>query len=162
MNNNKKERKLSTIAALMLFAVFAVGVLMVLLGGAKLYRTLVQRDVTAYDSRTCSQYLLSKLRQAPAPGAVEICQFGDAEALGIKQVIDGDTYVTRIYCHDGWLMELFSLSEGEFSPEDGEKVLPASGLEVTQQGDLLIIAVVDGNGVNIQLRYAVRGWEEMP
>ena len=162
MNNSKKERKLSTVAALILFSVFAVGVLGVLLGGAKLYRALVQRDVTAYDSRTCSQYLLSKLRQAPAPDAVEVSQFGDAEALVITQVVEGDTYITRIYCHNGWLMELFSLSEGEFSPEDGEKVLPASGLNVTQQGDLLIIAVTDGNGENLQLRCTMRGWEEMP
>ncbi|MBO5891629.1 MAG: DUF4860 domain-containing protein [Oscillospiraceae bacterium] len=162
MKSNKKERKLSTIAALLLFAVFATGVFAVLLTGAKVYRTLVQRDETVYDSRTCSQYLLSKLRQAPNPDSVSISDFGQSNALVITQVIEGDAYVTRIYCHNGWLMELFSVAEGAFSPEDGEKILPASDLKVTQQGDLLKIAITDGNGEKLQLQYTLRGWEEVP
>lgn len=162
MKSNKKERNLSTIAALLLFAVFATGVFAVLLTGAKVYRTLVQRDETVYDSRTCSQYLASKLRQTPTPDAISVSEFGESEALIITQVMEEDTYVTRIYCHNGWLMELFSVAQGEFSPEDGEKVLPASGLKVTQQGDLLMISVTDGNGEHLQLRFTLRGWEEMP
>jgi len=162
MKSNKKERNLSTIAALLLFAVFATGVFAVLLTGAKVYRTLVQRDETVYDSRTCSQYLASKLRQIPTPDAISVSEFGESEALIITQVMEEDTYVTRIYCHNGWLMELFSVAQGEFSPEDGEKVLPASGLKVTQQGDLLMISVTDGNGEHLQLRFTLRGWEEMP
>jgi len=162
MKDYKKERNLSTIAALLLFAVFATGVFAVLLTGAKVYRTLVQRDETVYDSRTCSQYLASKLRQIPTPDAISVSEFGESEALIITQVMEEDTYVTRIYCHNGWLMELFSVAQGEFSPEDGEKVLPASGLKVTQQGDLLMISVTDGNGEHLQLRFTLRGWEEMP
>ena len=162
MKNNKKERNISTIAALMLFVVFATGVFAVLLTGAKVYRTLVQRDESTYDSRTCSQYLASKLRQVPNPDAVSISEFGESEALVITQVIEGDAYVTRIYCHNGWLMELFSVAGGEFSPEDGEKVLPASALNVMQQGDLLTIGITDGNGEDLQLQYTLRGWEEMP
>lgn len=162
MKDNKKEHSLSTIAALLLFSVFATGVFAVLLTGAKVYRTLVQRDETAYDSRTCSQYLATKLRQVPSPDAVSIAEFGGAEALVITQVIDGDAYITRIYCYDGWLMELFSVAGGEFSPEDGERILPASDMSVIQQQDLLIISVTDGSGENLQLRYAQRGWEELP
>lgn len=162
MKDNKKERSLSTIAALLLFAIFATGVFVVLLTGAKVYRTLAQRDASAYDSRTSSQYLASKLRQAPSPDAVSVSEFGGAEALVITQVIDGDAYTTRIYCYDGWLMELFSVADGEFSPGDGEKVLPASNLSVTQQQDFWIISLTDGNGQDLQLRYAQRGWEELP
>ena len=162
MKDNKKEHSLSTIAALLLFVIFATGVFAVLLTGAKVYRGLTQRDASAYDSRTCSQYLASKLRQAPSPDAVSVSEFGGAEALVITQVIDGDAYTTQIYCYNGWLMELFCVAGGEFSPEDGEKVLPASGLKVTQQGDLLMISVTDGNGEHLQLRFTLRGWEEMP
>ncbi len=161
MENNKIERKLSTVAALLLFAVFATGVFAVLLTGAKIYRNLVRVDASAYDSRTCSQYLASKIRQAPSPDAVCVEVFWGTEALVITQNIDGDAYVTRIYCHDGWLMELFSIADGEFSPEDGDKVLPASNLSVTQQQDLLLISVTDGNGKQMQLRHTLRGWEDV-
>lgn len=162
MNNNKKERNLSTIAALLLFAVFAVGVFSVLLGGVKLYRALVQRDENAYDTRTCSQYLLSKLRQSPTPDAVSVSQFGNADALVITQDIEGDAFVTRIYCHNGWLMELYSIADAEFSPEDGEKVLPASGLSVTQTDDLLCITITDPEGKEQMLQHTLRGWEAVP
>lgn len=162
MNNNKKERNLSTVAALLLFAVFAVGVFSVLLSGVKIYRALVLRDETSYDSRTCSQYLASKLRQSPTPDAVSISKFGDADALVITQVIEGDAFVTRIYCHNGWLMELYSIAEAEFSPEDGEKVLPASILSVTQTDDLLCITVIDAGGNEQTLQHTLRGWEVVP
>ena len=150
----------SAVAAVLLLAVFATGVLAVLLSGANIYRSLVQRDETAYDSRTGSQYLLSKLRQIPEPGAVRVAEFGQTEALMITQVVEGESYVTRIYCHNGWLMELFSAADGEFSPEDGEKILPASKLQVSQQGGLLTVVVTDENGESQQLRYSLRGWEE--
>lgn len=156
MRNYKKERSLSTVAALLLLSVFAACVLSVLLSGGKVYRTLAQRDADAYDSRTCSQYLLSKLRQAPDANGVSILDFGGSEAIQIAQTIEGDRYVTRIYCYDGWLMELFCLADGAFSPEDGEKVLPASDLSVTQQQDLLVIGITDGNGQKLQLRHTLR------
>ena len=45
------------LAALLLFGIFAVCVLMVLLTGANAYRRLTERDQQAYQRRTCAQYL---------------------------------------------------------------------------------------------------------
>ena len=162
MKDYKKERSLSTVAAILLFVVFAAGVFGVLLGGAEVYRSLAQRDAEVYDSRTCHQYLANKLRQAPKPDAVRIVPFGESDGLQIVQSVEGEPYVTWIYCHDGWLMELFCIADGEFSAEDGEKILPASGLSVTQQQDLLRIDITDENGQTLQLNHALRGWEETP
>lgn len=159
MRNYTKERSLSTIAALLMLAVFAVGVLGVLLGGGKVYRALTQRSAAAYDSRTCSQYLLSKLRQLPDANAVAVADFDGLQALQITQYVDGEAYVTRIYCYDGWLMELFSVAGGEFSPGDGERVLPATDLSITQQQDLLTLKITDGNGKCLQLHHSLRGGE---
>jgi len=162
MKDYKNERSVSTVAALLLFAVFAVGVLGVLLGGAQTYHYLTQRDAAAYDSRTCTQYLVTKLRQAPESGSVQIVSFGDGSALLIPETVEGEHYMTRIYCYDGWLMELYSVADGEFSPEDGEKILPASDLTVTRQQDLLVIGITDGNKQALRLKVSLRGWEEMP
>ena len=146
----------------MLMAVFAVGVLGVLLGGAQCYRRLTWRDAAAYESRTCAQYLMSKLRQAPETDGVQIVSFGGGDGLLIPETVEGEDYVTRIYCHDGWLMELYSVADGEFAPEDGEKILPASGLAVTRQRDLLLIGITDGSGQALSLKILLRGWEELP
>ncbi len=162
MKDYKNERSLSTVAALLLLAVFAVGVLAVLLSGAQSYRRLTQQDQIAFDSRTVAQYLASKLRQAPGPEAASISDFGGTAALQIIQQIDGEEYVTHIYCHDGWLMELFSIAQGDFSPEDGEKVLPASDLRITRQQDLLTVELLDGSGEPVCLKLSIRGWEDVP
>ena len=84
------------------------------------------------------------------------------EAIRIAQTVAGDSYVTWIYCWDGWLMELFCVADGEFSPEDGQKVLRAGDFSVTRQDDLLTISMTDGNGQTLQLRHVLRGWEETP
>lgn len=133
---------LSAAAALAVLAVFAVGILGTLLGGAGIYRRLTQRDQAAYDSRTCAQYLATRVRQAP--GAVEVASFGGSDALLIRQQIGGETYLTRVYCFDGWLMELFSAENGDFEPRDGEKILPAQGLTLRLEDGLLRACITSG------------------
>ena len=70
MKQQKTQQSISALAALLMFGVFAVGILSVLLGGADSYRRLTQRDRVSYDERTCAQYMATKLRQAPSPESV--------------------------------------------------------------------------------------------
>ena len=139
MKNYTKERSLSALAALLTFALFALGILSVLLGGANVYRRLTQRDQHSYDSRTCTQYIATKLRQAPSPGAVAVAPFGDGDCLFITEAIGDSAYLTRVYCYDGWLMELFTVADGEFAPEDGEKILPLQSLSLSRNGSLITV-----------------------
>ena len=132
------------LAAFLVLAVFAVGVLGTLLGGAGIYRRLTERDRASYDSRTCLQYIVTRVRQAP--GEVEIAAFGDGDALVIPDVIENKTYLTRVYCWDGWLMELFTEEDGLFSPEDGEKLLPAQGIALELDNGLLKVMLTDAAG----------------
>ena len=126
-----------------MLAVFALSILGVLLGGAGIYRRLTQDSRERYNSRTCMQYFATKLRQAPGEAAVET--FGDCQALTLREHIDGRDYVTRIYCHEGWLMELFTPAGGGYAPEDGEKILPLEELDMElDQGLLQLEALIDG------------------
>ena len=160
MKDDKNARSLSTVAALLLLAVFAVGVLSVLLSGAESYRRLTRQDQADFDSRTCAQYLASKIRQAPSPESIEISDLQGVVVLQIAEKIDGEQYLTRIYCYEGWLMELYSFAQGDFSPEDGEKILPASDLQLTRQKDLLTVEFLDSSAEPVLLRLSVRGWED--
>lgn len=146
MRNYNKERSLTALAALLIFALFAIGILSVLLGGAGVYRRLTLRNEASYDSRTCTQYIATKLRQASSPGAVAVAAFGEGDALVIAEEIEGARFLTRVYCHNGWLMELFTVADGAFAPEDGEKILPLEALSLTQNGQLLEISLTDTRG----------------
>ena len=159
MRRNNAGTFISGLAALVLLGVFAIGILSVLLSGAELYRRLTERDRLAYDSRTCIQYVAMKVRQASTPGAVLLSEFGEGDCLEISQQIDGTEYRTRIYCHEGWLMELFALAEEGFAPEDGEKIQRADRFSLTKEGSLLKVEVEDGNGTAASLWLSLRGGE---
>ncbi len=157
MKSIKTERSLSAVAALLLFAVFAVGILSVLFSGAKSYNKITSRDRKSYEARTTTQYVMTKLRQAEAPQSIRLGTFGDGDALKISQTAENKEYITYIYCHDGWLMELFAIADGEFSEEDGERVLKAESLTADIKNNILKITVIDSLGESVSFRYALKG-----
>ena len=159
MNERSEKRSISGLAALILLGVFAAGILTVLLTGARAYKGLTGRDAVSYDSRTCVQYLANKVRQAPAPDAVVLSDFGEGDCLLIREQIDGSEYWTQVYCHDGWIMELFTVADAGLAPEDGEKILPARNLAVERSGNLLRLDIVDGNGTENTVLLTLRGGE---
>lgn len=159
MKNRREKRSISGLAALVLLGVFAAGILSALLSGASAYQRLTVRDAESYDSRTCVQYLATKIRQAPARESIALSDFGDGDSLCITETIEGDAYQTQIYCYDGWLMELFTVKDAGLAPEDGEKILPAESLTLSATGGLLQAEIVDGNGRRNPVILALRGGE---
>ena len=157
MKDNKpmKKHNMTSIAALMLFVIFAVSVLSVLLTGASAYRRFTQRGQAVYESQTLSQFIEAKVRQAPSRDAVSAGKFGDSDVVTLSEDIDGDIYVTRVYCYDGWLMELFSMEEDEVMPEDGEKLLPAQNMTASMDDGLLKVCITDQQGAEETMLMAV-------
>lgn len=141
---------------LLLFGVFAVCVLIVLLTGARAYRGLTDRDRAAYDRRTCVQYIATKVRQGDLTGGVTVEPFGDTAALCLK---DPEGFITRLYCFDGYLMELYTFADGALEPQDGERIMPLAGLELTLEDGLLTAELQAGEGVTDTLRLSLRSEE---
>lgn len=149
--------KIEGLAALLLLGVFAVCVLAVLLTGAGAYRRLVDRDQAAYARRTCAQYLTTRVRQADALDHVEIRSFGDGDALCL---FEEGGYVSRVYCYDGWLMELYASEEADLAPEDGERLLETGDLRMSLENGLLELTVVSPDGEAETLYLSLRSGEE--
>ena len=146
--------------ALAVLAVFAMGILGTLLGGVGIYRRLTQRDRASFDSRTCVQYMATRVRQAD--GAVETGIFGEGDALLVAQPAQDGDYLTRIYCYDGWMMELFSARSADLAPQDGEKILPARELTLELEDGLLRVRVTDMDGAVHDLYLYLRHGEVLP
>ena len=145
MRERSGKRSISGLAAALLLCVFALMILSVLLSGAGAYQRLTVRGEENYDSRSSAQYVATKLRQAPSAESVELRTFGGSDCLCITEEIDGAEYITRVYCHDGWIRELFTLAEGDFTPGDGEKILEAEALELSLENELIRVAVTNGS-----------------
>lgn len=136
---------ISGLGALLVMAVFAVSILLVLLTGAKAYAGLTQDGGLRHGYRTAHQYLATRLRQGDG---VYTEDFEGVTALVFPEEIDGKTYITRIYCYDGWLRELFTAEKGEFSPADGEKVLEMAQFSaiIEETKITLTFSLPDGSG----------------
>lgn len=152
-----RKHKLDGLITLLLFGVFAACILSVLLTGADVYRRLTARDQAAYARRTCVQYVATKVRQAPSGAALSVEDFGGTDALVMGEDIDGEAYLTRIYCYDGWLRELFTYAGGEFYPEDGEKIIEARQMDLSLEDGLLTVSITDETGAETELVLALRG-----
>ena len=147
------------LAALLLFGVFAVCVVLVLLTGADAYRGLTQRDQSAYSHRTAAQYLTTRVRQADREGKITVGQFGGEDALLLEEEMDGISFVTRVYYYDGAIRELFSFADETFEPRDGEEILPARGLKLEQNGPWLTVSIVSEDGAVQDLTLYLRSGE---
>jgi len=157
MKQNKRET--DALVVLLLFGVFAVCILSVLLTGADAYHRLAQRDQLSYDRRTAGQYLSTRVRQGDQLGNVAVGSFEGVDVLVLSEEIEGETYETLVYCYDGYLRELFAAAEGDFLPEDGEKVLEAQSMLLQKDGQTLTVELTGPVGEVQELTLCLRSRE---
>lgn len=158
MKNQVRNSKITDLMSLVVFGVFALCVLLVLLTGADVYRNLVDRGERAYESRTAAQYVATRVRQADT-GGITVEDFGGQDALVLREQINGKTYLTRVYCYEGFIRELFTAESGNFSPRDGEKILEAEELTFALEQDLLTARIVLSDGRSQELTLYLRSGE---
>lgn len=156
MKRTRIHYHLDGLIALLLFGVFAVCVLAVLLTGASAYQRLTQRDMAAYDSRVCIQYIAARVRQADRDNGVSVEPFGGRYALILTE--EGG-YATYVYWHEGYLMELYTSVDGDLAPEDGEKLMASGGLELSLEDGLLTVDITQGTGEQDTLCLSLRSGE---
>ena len=157
MKKRVSEYHFDGLAALLLFGVFAVCVMIVLLTGADAYRRLVRRDEAVHDRRTCIQYVTTRVRQAESPDKVQVEEYGNGNALVLT---DDAGYITRVYYYDGYIMELYTDADTVLSPEAGEQVIEAKGLELSLEDGMLTMIVIDMQGEHSILRMSLHSGGE--
>ena len=148
-------RRMEGLLTLLLFALFAVLVLGVLLSGAGVCRRLTERDACSFDRRTALQYVATRVRNSD--GAVTVDDLaGPDSTLCIAEDIDGETYLTRLYCWDGTMRELFCREMDVFRPEDGEIITPVMEMRFTKEGGLINVFAVASDGSEAELSLFIR------
>ncbi len=141
MRQQEKRNDISSLAPLLLFMIFTTCIVTVLLIGADGYRTFTNRDQVGFERRTTVQYLTTRIRQSDVVEGIFVGEFAGKEALYLRETVDDSTYDTRIYCHNGYLRELFAQADIDFTPDAGEKILELKDLQFDLTGDLLTITI---------------------
>lgn len=132
--------KMTQILALLTLTAFALCLLLVLLMGASAYEALVDQAEAAYHRRTALQYVTTRVRQAES---VKIGVLEDCEALILAETLEDEVYTTHIYCHEGWLRELYAVPGAKLPPQAGEALLELKHFSLEQEGNLLRVMLED-------------------
>ena len=141
-----KKSNLGFLLVLLVFAVFMVSTLLVLMTGADVLQNITQHDQKSYEQRTAAQYIATRVRQADQAGMISVRTTDDGDRLVLAEEIDGFLFETTVYCHDGYLCEMFSASGYDPGAEFGEKILPAERFSVTDRGEYLELEITFAEG----------------
>ncbi len=149
MKTESKRTDIGAIAPLCLFAFFAICVVTVLFMGAKIYGKQVERDRVGYDSRTVAQYITTRIRQSDKYDAFFIGDFNEkapkesGNTFFFAETIGEETYYTCIYCHDGYLYELFASGKEQLDVTAGERVLAVKSVSFTGSGKTVSVNITN-------------------
>lgn len=154
---NKDHRKITDLLALLVFGVFALCVAAVLLTGAGSNQKLTDRGSEAYSHRIAARYLTTRFHQAPA---VQVEDFEGLQTLTVREEIGGRIYLTRVYCYEGHIRELFAVGSADVSPGDGEIIIEADALAFALDEGLLTVEITHPDGETQKLLLALPGWKE--
>ncbi len=156
IRNNKPPRMIQNVFVLLLLAVFAAMSTLLVTLGAQVYRGTVERANANNQARILSAVVRSSLWAEDGVGQVLVENQDGLPVLAVVSTYDDESYVKRLYCHDGMLYESFTSTEYAFDVEDGESICQAASFEPAIENGFLTVKLTgtDGeeNTVQMQLR----------
>ena len=139
-----------------LLGLFAVMSTLMVLLGAQMYRNTVDHATANNEDRVLGAYVRSMVRAQDAAGAVSTEEMDGVKALALRESLEGEDYVTWLYCWEGQLYEQFTEAGGDFRPASGTAICPAEAFEPSLEGGLLTIDMTDGKGERDTVEVALR------
>ena len=123
---------------------FAACVIASLLQGATVYQRINSVLTEEYGVHTGLSYIQTRVRSADTKGGVRVGSFDGLSALVCPQTVDGQQYVTIIYCYDGGetLMDMDSLTFSDV----GDGLIKAECSCGTDSGSILLALRSEGGG----------------
>ena len=155
-NHKTVQHSMHGVFVFVLLGLFAVMSTLMVLLGAQMYRNTVDRSTANNEDRVLSAYVRSMIRAEDTSGAMEIGEYDGVKALAMREDLDGEAYVTWLYCYEGQMYEWFTSDDGEFRPESGTAICPAQRFEPSLDNGLLTVNLVNAKGEPETVRVALR------
>lgn len=130
---------ISGVFVFLLLGIFAVFSTVMVLLSARAYKGAVDRLADHSAARIAPAYLRSMVRADDETDVISVEDAAGVTAVTLRNVYDGEAYVTRIYCCDGTLREWFSEEASQFIPEEGESVCACEAMEAQVLPGLLSV-----------------------
>ena len=146
---------MQNVFVLLLLALFACVSVFLVMMGAQVYRGTVNRAEANNEKRIAAAVVRSAV-WAQDGGAVRIEDQDGLPVLAIEDNYDGEIYVKRLFCRDGWLRESYAADEWEFDPEGGEPLCEMRAFEPEMKGKNLTVHITDADGAESDVLVRLR------
>ena len=155
-NHKTVQHSMQGVFVFVLLGLFAVMSTLMVLLGAQMYRNTVDRAAANNEDRVLGAYVRSMIRAEDAANAMETGEYDGVKTLAMREDLDGEMYVTWLYCYDGQLYEWFTSDDGYFNPESGTAICPAQRFEPRLENGLLTVDMTNGKGEQETVCVALR------
>ncbi len=130
---------------LVVLTIFSASAFFVVFIGARQYHSVASSMSENYETRTAASYLQERLNQNDTAKSVAISDVNGYDAIVLSETVSDASYLTYIYCYNGYLWEI-TVSEGtKVTPGTGQKIIQAQSFSLDMVSDNLYhIYLVDG------------------
>ncbi|MBR3018540.1 MAG: DUF4860 domain-containing protein [Clostridia bacterium] len=132
---------ISGVFVFLVLGIFAVFSTVMVLLGARAYKSTADRATEHNAYRIGMAYVRSMVRGNDEDQCIRVENLDGIPTISLRNVYDGDAYVTRLYVYDGMLREWFTEESEEFVPEFGESVCAMDEMNAEITGQLLKVAL---------------------
>lgn len=134
MNHSHSRRHpVDNLFIIVLLGLFMVFMLTVLLFSAQAYRSAVSGNQTNNNLYTASAYITAKFRQHDNIQDISIETLENSPALCLKDIINGQSYITYIYLKDQHLKELFTAADNTPVTQMGTDIASLNTFQIRQE-----------------------------
>ena len=150
-------RTIQNVFVLLLLSLFACLATFLVTMGAQAYRSAVERADENNNTRIMTAVVRSAV-WAEDGGEVSVETYPESgiTALCIAEEYDGDRYIKRLYCVDGYLYESFMSEENPFNPEYGEDLCALRDFVPSISGKRLTVRLTSVDGIEREIRMYLR------
>ena len=138
-----------------LFAVLALFLLGTLLVGTNAYRAVNDVRSSTDETRLGLALIANSIRMNDAVDAVGVAEGPEGLALVLTERLEGGDYETRLYAHEGAIVEEYARADAPFAPEKAREVVASERFEFAYADGLLTVSTDQGS-TSVALR-SVRG-----
>lgn len=139
--------------AMLLFAVLAIALFLALVAGTSVYRHIFDDDQSTADLRRGTSLVSNTLRAVDAPNTVTSADGPEGPALVLVEHLETGTFETRLYLHEGWIVQEYAVEGAEYNPDAATPVVESTSFSFSIQPEAVRVSC-DSGQVTVALRSA--------
>ncbi|MDR0310300.1 MAG: DUF4860 domain-containing protein [Acidobacteriota bacterium] len=142
MNKRRAIVEMTCIPALLLL--FGASTCILAAAGYGSFSRMNKSQDECLNTRVAMNYVSMSIRRYDTKGAVRVDNSPSGTRLVLGEDIDGESYETRIYLHDGYLRESFVPAETPFNEEYGFEIIPLDSFVIKRENNIIEIELSSG------------------